>query len=131
VQHLDTLLGAFLPNSVKDKIRRFMEMGYSGGTSSSKLLSTVTLTKVIPLFQDDKYDVYTKGYPASLPGVPGDEDDAFVQAPERFGSMRSVGSIGSMHFYDATSQNGSFMSVGEVCSLLQELCRLTLYHLSW
>jgi hypothetical protein len=122
VQNLDSLLGRLLPGSVKNMIKEMVEAGASGANmGTAKLVSTMTLSKTIDLLKDDKYDVYTKGYPPPRSELLR-ENQEFVQAPERFDSMRSASSAGTMQFYDATSQNG-----GSFMSAFLDVCAPTLY----
>lgn len=65
----------------------------------SHRLLQVHLTSKDKIFKDSSYDVYTKGYPAT----------GFVNFQDALSAVPSFRSVGSGRFYDATSQNGSFM----------------------
>lgn len=105
VQNLDSTLGRLLPKSITEKVKLAMDKGVGSVFGAT---DKIQLTSKAALFKDNKYDVYTRGYPAPRSELPG--DDEFVQAPERLSQLRSVGSFGSAKFYDAQSASGSFMS---------------------
>ena len=109
-QNLDSTLGRLLPKSVTDKVKLAMHKGVGSVFGAADKLQ---LTSKAALFKDDKYDVYTRGYPAprsELPPLGTGGDEEFVQAPERLSRVGSTNSFGSAKFYDAASMSGSFLS---------------------
>jgi hypothetical protein len=109
LQNIDSAIGFWIPNKLKAKIKLAMEQGVT------KVFGAVTNNK---LFNDRNYNVYLR---------PGDR--AMAAASGTGGSMSPSAEEfedSEAGFYDANSQNGSFMSATEVSPFSQfsMLCAL-------
>jgi hypothetical protein len=94
VQNLDGTIGIILPNAVKEKIKEAMEHGISATFGKVSNLANDKLTRLKTIFRDRNYNVYRRA---------GDRAEVYRT------SAAYADAEGA--FFDANSQQGSFMSM--------------------
>jgi hypothetical protein len=78
---------------------KLMDVRICSRTCSRHTVLQVHLTTKDQLFKDSSYDIYTKGYPVT----------GYANFQDAVSAVPSFRSVGSGRFYDATSQNDSFI----------------------